>query len=190
MAFIDKHTAETVAAASNEALTNVLVPNEPTLAHYAAAFATGLRGGELVTLRGPLGAGKTSFVRALLHALGHAGVVRSPTFTLVEPYECGSIKVLHLDLYRLENAGELEFLGVREHFGEATILIEWPEKGAGWLPTPDIELQLDYSPGGRLLSANPAGPRGNALLSAWLQVLRGAALLPDSRLRNATRSAG
>ena len=173
------------------ALTNALVPDEPTLAHYAGAFAAGLRGGELVTLRGPLGAGKTSFVRAVLVALGHSGPVRSPTFTLVEPYECAGIKVLHLDLYRLENAGELEFLGVREHVGEATILIEWPEKGAGWLPTPDIEVQLDYASGGRLLSAAANGARGEALLGRWLTRLRNIGSPPLAfTAENSTRSVG
>ena len=141
-------------------------PDEAALARFAGVFAGALQGRELVTLSGPLGSGKTSFVRAVLRSLGQLGPVRSPTFTLVEPYQCGELRVLHLDLYRLENAAELEFLGIREQFGEAVMLIEWPEKGAGWLPQADVELRFDYAAVGRQLGFRAGSDRGAALVAA------------------------
>ena len=136
------------------------VTDESALARCAARFAQRLRGVEYVALRGPLGSGKTSFTRALLRALGHEGAVRSPTFTLVEPYDLGQLQVLHMDLYRLRNAHELEMLGVREQFGAAVLLIEWPENGVPWLPGADVEIQFDYVvPAGEIAIAASSSAR-------------------------------
>ena len=142
------------------------VPDETALARLAVAFAARLRGTEYVAVRGPLGAGKTSFVRAVLRALGHTGTVRSPTFTLVEPYALDVLQVLHLDLYRLQSAHELDMLGVREQFGDAVIFIEWPENGVPWLPVADIELHFDHVAPGRRLSAAARTAAGERLLAA------------------------
>ena len=145
------------------------VPDEAAMAQVAVPFAARLRGNEFIALRGPLGAGKTSFVRALLRALGHEGTVRSPTFTLVEPYALARMQLLHLDLYRLQSAQELEMLGVREQFGDAAILIEWPENGAPWLPVADIEMRFDYALPGRRLSAMAMTAAGDALLAGLIE---------------------
>ena len=143
------------------------VPDEGALAQLATQVAPRLQGSEFVAISGPLGAGKTSFVRALLRALGHVGIVRSPTFTLVEPYSFARMEVLHLDLYRLKTgAQELEMLGVREQFGAAVILIEWPENGAPWLPTADLEMRFDYAEHGRSLHATASTAAGEVLLAA------------------------
>ncbi|HHI77106.1 MAG TPA: tRNA (adenosine(37)-N6)-threonylcarbamoyltransferase complex ATPase subunit type 1 TsaE [Gammaproteobacteria bacterium] len=121
--------------------------------------------GGSVYLRGDLGAGKTTLVRGLLHGLGHVGRVRSPTYTLVEPYEIGGRPLQHLDLYRLGDPEELEWIGVRELFGEGVLsLVEWPERGAGVLPPPDLEIRIRHAGEARVLQFFPHSSRGEAAL--------------------------
>jgi tRNA threonylcarbamoyladenosine biosynthesis protein TsaE len=97
----------------------------------------------VVFLRGQLGAGKTTLVRGLLQGLGHEGVVKSPTYTLLEPYNMRAGEVFHFDLYRVNDPQELEFVGFDEIIDGAGLkLFEWPEKAADWLPQPDVEVSL------------------------------------------------
>lgn len=131
-----------------------------------AALAKALSGGDhVIFLHGDLGAGKTTLVRGLLRALGHAGRVPSPTYTLVEPYEVGSLSLRHLDLYRIADPGELEYLGVRELSG--TVLIEWPERGGHFLPTPDLDCRLSPAGAGRRLEVEGRTGVGRSLVQAW-----------------------
>jgi tRNA threonylcarbamoyladenosine biosynthesis protein TsaE len=119
----------------------------------------------VVYLTGGLGAGKTTLTRGLLRSLGVTGAVRSPTYTLVEFYEIGTLTTLHLDLYRLNDAAELDNLGLREWArGGHLWLIEWPERGAGRLPGADLVIKLVAGDGGHDIEVTAA----SALGAEWL----------------------
>ncbi len=126
-----------------------LLENAAATDAFAVEMAAHLaqhNGLQMIFLTGPLGAGKSSFARALLRSLGVTGPIKSPTYTLVEPYQTSIGNVLHLDLYRLSDGAELEFLGLREALSEARLsLIEWPERAIDALPKPDLWLHFDYA---------------------------------------------
>jgi len=135
----------------------------------AALAATAPMSGWLA-LRGDLGAGKTTLVRAFLRALGYAGRVVSPTYTLVETYEIAGKtsgrRIAHYDLYRLNDPEELEWMGAREDFGGDTLcLVEWPERGVGVLPPPDLELHLLHEDETRRAQMQAHSAVGNAWLT-------------------------
>jgi len=118
------------------------------------ALARVLRPGLSLHLHGDLGAGKTFVTRALLHAAGHDGRVKSPTYTLVEPYQImlagRPVELMHFDLYRMGSAEEVIDAGFREHFGcDKVCVVEWPERAAGLLPAADIDLFLEAKGEGR-----------------------------------------
>ena len=128
----------------------------------------------IVYLEGDLGAGKTTLVRGFLRGLGYRGNVKSPTFTLLEPYDLGDRAVYHLDLYRLADPEELEYLGLRDLLAQdATLLIEWPEQGRGMLPDADIIVDIGYRNEGRSLGFRSCSTKGERLLSSLGARLRG-----------------
>ncbi|AIN60502.1 MULTISPECIES: tRNA (adenosine(37)-N6)-threonylcarbamoyltransferase complex ATPase subunit type 1 TsaE [Pseudomonas] len=142
--------------------------DEDATVAFGAKLAEVTKGHGVIFLEGDLGAGKTTLSRGLIRGLGHTGPVKSPTFTVVEPYEIGDVRAFHFDLYRLVDPEELEFMGIRDYFeGDALCLFEWPDKGAGVLPKPDLTITISPQAGGRSLNLSPQGARGEA----WCAVL-------------------
>ena len=121
-------------------------------------------------LQGDLGAGKSTLARALLRELGVSGAIRSPTYTLVERYALAGGEAAHLDLYRIAAAGELDFLGLDELRDARLWLVEWPERGAGALPPPDLEVRLGIEGGGRVAELQETSGKGRAWLAAFSKI--------------------
>jgi tRNA threonylcarbamoyladenosine biosynthesis protein TsaE len=122
----------------------------------------------IIYLQGNLGAGKTTLSRGILQALGHPGAVKSPTYTLVEPYELPYGAIYHFDLYRLRDPEELEFVGARDYFDQAALcLIEWPECGVGDVPEADLVLELSLQQTGRRLTLRSTTAAGEQLLNRF-----------------------
>jgi tRNA threonylcarbamoyladenosine biosynthesis protein TsaE len=146
---------------------NAGVVDEEGLRALAVALAPVAREGGVVFLQGDLGAGKTTFARALLGALGVGERIKSPTYSLIESYRAGELDAHHLDLYRIADPGELEWLGLGDLVGQAAlVVVEWPERGGDALPAPDLVIRLDHAGSRRELAAEARTPRGEALLAA------------------------
>lgn len=125
----------------------------------------------IIFLDGDLGTGKTTFVRAVLHAMGEQGKIKSPTYTIIETYTIKSWQILHADLYRLADPEEWHFLGIDEYLNEKTIFfIEWPQKGAKMLPKPDLLLHYTFLPQGRALELTAFSQRSTLLLESVHEV--------------------
>ena len=124
--------------------------SEAELTDFAAKISTILDPGDVVYLRGVLGAGKTTVARAIIQQFGSAEPVTSPTFTLIETYQLNDVSVAHLDLYRIESEAEMEAIGVRDYLdGSWVCLIEWPDRAPDALPNPDLTIDLAYDEEGR-----------------------------------------
>ena len=142
-------------------------PDEAASAAHAAALA---RKAELrdacIELRGPLGAGKTTFVRHLLRALGVQGRIKSPSYAVLEPYELPGLAISHFDFYRFDDAREWEDAGLREIFAAPGLkLVEWPQKAGALLPTPDLRIDIDsVDETQRRVTLQALTPRGRELL--------------------------
>lgn len=123
-------------------------------------------GGAMIALAGELGAGKTALARATIQALGHTGPVVSPSYTLVEPYDLPGRRLYHLDLYRLADPEELEFLGIRDMSPDSDfMLVEWADRGVGFLPPPDLDILLEYRDAGRCARVEARSATGRQLIA-------------------------
>lgn len=143
-----------------ESAAPIALVDESAVAAFAARLAPHVREGGVIHLHGDLGAGKTTFARALLRALGVGERIKSPTYSLIETYRVGALAAHHLDLYRIADPGELDFLGLSDLATEpALLLVEWPERGGTALPAPDLLLHFDYATPGRTLRLESRSPR-------------------------------
>lgn len=130
-----------------------------------ALLASALQGRGVVYLQGDLGAGKTTFTRGVLRGYGHQGAVKSPTYTLVEPYELGTVTVHHFDLYRLTDPEELELLGIRDYCRPDTLaLVEWPDRGHPFLPPADVVITIRHGNEAATTATIAAGDPGRDLV--------------------------
>lgn len=143
----------------------VQINGEEAMVAWGRRLGEALADGGTVFFHGDLGTGKTTLCRGVIHAFGHEGPVKSPTYTLVEPYRYRGVDIYHFDLYRLGDPEELEYIGFRDYFdGSSVCLVEWPEKGAGMLPTADLDIFVKYMDGGRQLRILSSGQRGGIIL--------------------------
>jgi tRNA threonylcarbamoyladenosine biosynthesis protein TsaE len=155
-------------SSDTEALGQALARSFPGAVQMGAVHTGSLSPGAVVYLQGELGAGKTTCVRSLLRALGVAGLVRSPTYTLVETYNLAALTCVHVDLYRLQTLTEVDELGLRDLVGPGCLLlVEWPERGGAALPPADVDLMLRYAGDARAATLSAKTPLG----AEWLKNL-------------------
>jgi len=141
------------------------VADEAAMTALGGKLAKAQLPGLIIYLNGELGMGKTTLVRGFIQSLGHCGAVKSPTYTLVEPYDLGGVSIYHFDLYRLTEPGELEYMGMRDYFdGVSVCLIEWPERGKGVLPPADLVITIEREGLGRRVSLLPLSVSGESVV--------------------------
>lgn len=152
---------------------SVFLADEQATIAFGRTLATICPAGLNIYLYGDLGAGKTTLVRGMIQSFLPNAKVKSPTYTLVEDYDIavsahnpnGLNHIYHFDLYRLSDPEELEYLGGRDYFSaDAVCLVEWPQRGEGWLAEPDLEIMLKYQPDGRTIELIAHSDKGRLLV--------------------------
>lgn len=142
--------------------------SEQAMLAFAGQLAKSIPSGMVIYLHGELGAGKTTFTRGFLHGLGYQGKVKSPTYTLVEPYEIDQRAVYHFDLYRLNEPEEMLAIGVEEYLTpQAIVLMEWAEKGYPLLPAPDLDCYIETIANGRLVRLEAKSERAKIIMGCF-----------------------
>ncbi|MEE9253295.1 MAG: tRNA (adenosine(37)-N6)-threonylcarbamoyltransferase complex ATPase subunit type 1 TsaE [Pseudomonadales bacterium] len=144
---------------------SVTVSSEEAMERLGSRLAHSAGAGDYIALSGELGAGKTTLARGALHGLGYEGVVKSPTYTIVESYGLGARTVHHLDLYRVAQAQELEYFGIWDYFDDESVkFVEWPERGSGVLPEPDVMVTIRVEDSKRLVSISALTCAGSRII--------------------------
>ena len=150
--------------------TDLKLPDEKATLQLGAALARGVAPGRVLHLSGDLGSGKTTLVRGLLRALGYAGRVKSPTYTLVELYPLSSLNLYHFDFYRFKDRDEWLNSGFRDYFNaDSTCIVEWPERAGDLLGPPDVLVTLSFDGAGRSAGLSARSPSGRSWLSSALE---------------------
>lgn len=143
------------------------LPDESSSEALAARLAISLISPLVMTFSGEIGAGKTTFIRAMLRALGIKTAIKSPTFSLIESYQSQHLQIHHFDLYRIHDEAELEYIGFRDYFlNDSVCCIEWPERASQSLDCVDINFAFAISGGGRLLTLRAFSTAGETILSS------------------------
>lgn len=142
------------------------IHGEDAMVAAGEALGRALMDGGVVFFHGNLGSGKTTMCRGVLRAWGHRGAVKSPTYTLVEPYRYRDTDIYHFDLYRLGDPEELDYIGIRDYFEQGNVcLVEWPEKGEGALPKPDLDIFLSGEGDKRQLNLEGGSSHGDRIIN-------------------------
>ena len=142
------------------------IENENDTVNFGAKLAKLIKTPFTLYLTGELGAGKTTMSRGIIQNMGHDGAVKSPTYALVEPYNLNDLEIYHFDLYRLSDPDELEFMGIRDYFNDKSIcIVEWPDNGAGFIPSADVKINLSYQGLSRVCNIQAISVKGCELLA-------------------------
>ncbi len=144
---------------------DLILPDLTATEELGKNLASALAAGAVIYLHGDLGAGKTTIVRSALVALGYTGVAKSPTYTLIEFYPLNDFTLNHFDLYRLNDPSELDYIGLRDYItSDSVSIFEWPSKGTGHIPNPDLEIFLQFDGAGRVANIQAGSALGQKML--------------------------
>ena len=169
------------AADDNGARLRAHLPTESDTEAFGAALASVLHPGLKIWLQGNQGMGKTTLTRGVLRALGHEGKVKSPTYTLIEPYVVSRLDLYHFDFYRFNSPDEYLDAGLDEYFaGEGVCMVEWPDKALPYLPSPDVEIRLEARENGRFVEISGNTEAGRTCVIGLVKALQGADPAPKA----------